>query len=79
MVNPEVPTDPKFELGASTMGLDNETDVRVLKEDIVDTSIYSIQMDKLKTDEDRKRELAELKKHKKREEIAALRERFRKL
>eukprot|EP00360_Condylostoma_magnum_P000778 CAMPEP_0168314132 /NCGR_PEP_ID=MMETSP0210-20121227/6527_1 /TAXON_ID=40633 /ORGANISM="Condylostoma magnum, Strain COL2" /LENGTH=65 /DNA_ID=CAMNT_0008279167 /DNA_START=2139 /DNA_END=2336 /DNA_ORIENTATION=+ len=61
------------------MGLDADLNLRIVTEDIQDTSIYSIQMDKLRTDEDRKKELAELKKQKKREEIEALRKEFESL
>ena len=47
-----------------------------LSDDITDTSIYSLQMDKLKTDEDKKKTLAEMKKERKRQEIAVLRAEF---
>lgn len=47
--------------------------------DITDPKAYSIQDDKLKTEEDNRRRLAELKKGKIREEVAALQAEFRSL
>lgn len=74
---PQTQAEGKFELGVSTLGIENRPDrIKTLSDDITDPSIYSIQMDKLKTDEDKKRAIAEMKKEKKRQEIAALRAEF---
>ena len=55
------------------------SEVVQITEDILDPSVYSIQEDKLKTDEDKKKSLAEMKKDRKRKEIAALKAEFEEL
>jgi hypothetical protein len=76
-VPPPIPDQPKKELGAGSLGLENKLPFHVpLKEDSADPEEYSLQMDKLQTDEDKKRRLADAKKEKKREEIAELRKKF---
>lgn len=66
-VPPPRPEAPKKELGAGSLGLDNKLPFHVpIIEDDIDPEEYSLQMDKLKTDEDKKKRLAETKKDKKR-------------
>ena len=68
---------PKKELGAGSIGLDNKLPFHVpIIDDEVDPEEYSLQMDKLKTDEDKKKRLADAKKDKKRQEIAKLRAKY---
>jgi cilia- and flagella-associated protein 44 len=69
--------EPKYELGIEILKIDEKPpSITPLSDDITDTSIYSLQMDKLKTDEDKKKTLAEMKKERKKQEIAVLRAEF---
>lgn len=69
--------EPKYEMGIDNLKINEKPpSIAPLTEDITDTSIYSLQMDKLKTDEDKKRTLAEMKKERKRQEILILRAEF---
>lgn len=69
--------EPKYEMGIDVLKINEKPPSIVpLSDDITDTTIYSLQMDKLKTDEDKKRTLAEMKKERKRQEIALLRAEF---
>lgn len=69
--------EPKYEMGIDVLKIDEKPpSITQLSDDILDTTIYSLQMDKLKTDEDKKRTLAEMKKERKRQEIAVLRAEF---
>ena len=69
--------EPKYEMGIDVLKIDEKPpSIAPISDDIIDTSIYSLQMDKLKTDEDKKRTLAEMKKERKRQEIALLRAEF---
>lgn len=73
--SPSQPSISKDEKGAEVLNLTGQLDI-VIGEDLIDSSIYSIQMDKLMTDEDTKKRRAEEKKQKRRQEIAKLRAEF---
>ena len=69
--------EAKYEMGIDNLKINEKPpSVAPLSEDITDTKIYSLQMDKLKTDEDKKKTLAEMKKERKKQEILILRAEF---
>ena len=69
--------EPKYEMGIDVLKIDEKPpSITQLSDDVIDTTLYSLQMDKLKTDEDKKKTLAEMKKERKRQEIAVLRAEF---
>mmetsp|Transcript_13054 Transcript_13054/g.24383 ORF Transcript_13054/g.24383 Transcript_13054/m.24383 type:complete len:1620 (+) Transcript_13054:1554-6413(+) len=72
---PAQPSIPKDEKGAEVLNLSGEINIP-LGDDLYDASIYSIQMDKLMTDEDTKKRKAEEKKQKKRQEILRVQAEF---
>jgi WD40 repeat protein len=72
---PAKPNIPKDEKGVEVLNLSGELEIK-LGEDLTDASIYSIQMDKLMTDEDTKKRRAEEKKQQRRKEISRLRADF---
>ena len=76
-INVKPSGEPKYEMGIDVLKIEEKPpSITQLSDDITDTSIYSLQMDKLKTDEDKKKTLAEMKKERKRQEIAVLRAEF---
>ena len=75
-VTPGITSEPKQELGIESMRMDASLSFEITNEDLTDASGYSLQMEKLRMDEDQKRSAAEAKKDKKRKEIKILRDEF---